>query len=139
MGRTKSKTKRIADFPKAYRDTYAYFHAFTRLGFATDDLFVGFGAVGNLTDVIHVYLATQGKTFTVSVAQLVGVPHAKVMRTWRQFAALVNKASQADREACFRDHLIGSSVEYFAMLTTMIQEKGILVPEVMRMAAVGQA
>lgn len=139
MSRTKLKTKRLADFPKAYRDTLAYWQAFRKLGFMADDIFVGFGVVSDTKDVLHIQLATQGSTFTVTVAQLLGEPRAKVVKTWKQIAEIAITAPEAEREACYRDHLIGSSLEHFAVFTAMIQGKGIMVPEVMRMAAVGQA
>ena len=139
VSRTKTKTKRLADFPKPYRDTLAYWQAFRKLGFMADDIFVGFGIVSGAKDILHIQLATQGSTFTVTVAQLLGESRAKVVKTWKQIAKIAITAPDDEREACYRGHLIGSSVEHFVLFTSLIQQKGIMVPEVMRMAAAGQA
>jgi hypothetical protein len=131
VSRTKIKPKRLADFPKAYRDALAYWSAFRQLGFSADDIYFGFGVVDGQPDIVHMQLATQGATFTVTVAQLRGVPRSKVLKTWQQCATLAQESSVEERNQCYREHLIGQSPEYFMLLAVGIQEKGILVPEIL--------
>ena len=140
MSRTKLKPKRLADFPKPYRDAFAHWHAFRKLGFSSDDLFFGFGTVDGATDTVHLQLKSQGETFTVIAGRLPGHSYKVVTDTWGKFAILVNDASDDDRERCFRDHLIGQSHDYFMTFALAIQAKGILVPEIVsRMPHAGQA
>lgn len=141
MSRTKlkPKSKRISDFPKSYRDALAHFEAFRRLGFSADDIFFGFGEVSGEPDVMHLQLKTQGQEFTVSIAQIPGATYEQVTKTWEQVAGLLPVASEAEMLACWDGHLLGSSLEYFAMLASCIQEKGIWVPYLAQAAAQGQA
>lgn len=131
MSRTKLKPRRIADFPKAYRDTLAYWSAFRNLGFDADDIFFGFGEVSGEQCTMHLQLQTQGKTFTVMCAQLLGVPRDKVFKTWQKIAKLVNVSTLEERNAYYREHLLGQSLDYFATFVMTIREKGIFVPEML--------
>jgi hypothetical protein len=130
MSRKKLKPKRLADFPKAYRDAMAHWSAFRQLGFDANDIYFGFGVVDREPDVVHLQLKTQGLKFTVIVAQLPGHSFEHVTKTWKQFATLAQSSEQAERERCYREHVIGQSIDYFLMFVQSIREKGILVPEV---------
>jgi len=131
MSRRKLKTKpaRIADFPKPYRDTLAYWSTLRNLGFDASEIFFGFGEVSGQADCLHLQLKTQGKTFTVLTATLPGANGQQVRTQWGRFCKLVQRSTEPERAACYHDHVIGQNHEYFACLVMMIQEKGIVVPE----------
>lgn len=129
MSRTNIRPQRIGDFPKIYRDTLAHWCAFRNLGFGADDIFFGFGAVDYQTNMVHLQLQTQGKKFTVVMGQLPGATRSKVIKTWMRMATLAQESEMAERDACYRDHLIGSNVDYFAAFVLGIQAKGIVIPE----------
>ena len=145
MSRTKLKARkleRLADYPKPYRDALAYFEAFRRFGFGADEIFFGFGVVDYQPDMVHLQLQTQGKTFTVVVGELPGARRALVEKTWRSLAALMNSLppeSEEWREHVWKQHVLGSSTEYFAMLAAGIQGKGIIIPELLPLQAIGDA
>jgi len=142
MSRTKLKPKRLRDYPKVYRDALACFEALRRLGFDADEIFFGFDMVDEAPDMVHMQLQTQGKKFTVTVAQLPGASRHKVARTWKTLAKLMNELpprSPEWYEHVWNQHLLGSSLEYFAMFTAGIQAKGIIVPELAPLVSQGQA
>lgn len=128
MSRTKPKNKRIADFPKPYRDALAYWSTFRNLGFDAAEIFFGFGEVSGQPDIIHLQLQTQGKTFTACVEQLPGADRWQVLNTWKRLAKAVHASTEPERSACVRDHLLGHP-DYLATLVQTIQAKGILIPE----------
>ncbi len=132
MSRTKLKPRRIADFPKAYRDTLAHWSAFRNLGFSADEIFFGFGEVSGQPDVLHLQLQTQGRTFTAMCAQL-HETEDRVRKTWKQIAKLVQTSTLEERNACYREHLIGSNRDYFMTFVVAIREKGILIPELINL------
>lgn len=140
--RTKPTHKRLADFPKPYRDALAVWSALRRLGFDSDDIFVGFqdapGEDGR--DMLFVQLNTQGKKFSTLVAQIPGAKQATVFKTWQEAAVMYNEAPDSDREACFRESMLGV-VDYFITFTSMILESGIIVPNehILRAISQGQA
>jgi hypothetical protein len=131
MSRTKLKShpKSILVYPKIYRDTLAYWCTFRNLGFSADEIFFGFGTVDGQSDMVHLQLQTQGKTFTVTVGEL-RKPRQQVLDTWKQFATLAQQSTQEERNACYRSHLIGESKEYFTAFVQGILMKGIVVPEI---------
>lgn len=129
MSRTRLKPRRIADFPKPYRDTLAHWSALRNIGFSADEIFFGFGPVSGQPDVLHLQLQAQGKTFTVMCATAPGASYVKVCKTWQRLAVLVNTSTMEEREACYREHLIGSNRDYFATFVSAIRAKGIIVPE----------
>jgi hypothetical protein len=129
MSRTKLKTKRIADFPKPYRDALAYWCTFRKLGFDASEIFFGFGEVSGVPNCIHLQLQTQGKTFTATVAQLpLLTDRQQVFNTWKQISKATNQSTEPERAACVKEHLLGN-LDYFATLVAAIQDKGIVVPE----------
>ncbi len=142
MSRTKIKPRRLRDYPKVYRDALACFEAFRRLGFSADEIFFGFDVVDGERDMVHMQLQTQGKTFTVTVAPIPGASRAKVAKTWKAIAKLMNELpahSEEWRECVWDQHLLGTSTEYFTLFATGIQEKGIIIPELVPFTAAGQA
>jgi len=140
MSRTKLKPRRIGDYSKPYRDALAYWCSFRNLGFAADEIFFGFGVVDGQPDWVHLQLQTQGKTFTVIVAQLPGAKRQKVMSTWYKFATLARDSTELERNACYKDHLLGQSLDYYSVFVLSIEAVGITVPELLRqMPHAGQA
>lgn len=145
MSRTKLKTKkpvRLADYPKPYRDALACFEAFRRCGFSADEIYFGFGPVDDQPDIVHMQLQTQGKTFTVTIAQLLGQPYKRVVKTWRAISGLMNL--QPPDEPEWREHVwlqskFGADVDYFANFATAIRQKGIIVPELVAFENAGSA
>ena len=134
--------QRLQDYPKPYRDALAYFEAFRRFGFSADEIFFGFGVVDLAPDIVHLQLQTQGKTFTVIVGELPGVKRSRVEKVWRAITELMNTLephSAEWREHVWEQHPVGASVDYFAMLASGIQAKGIIIPELAPMQAIGQA
>jgi hypothetical protein len=129
VSRTKLKRKRLSQYPQSYRDALAHWAAFRKLGFSADEIFFGFGPVSREPDIMHVQLATQGKTFTVVVAQLMGAQRDSVVRMWEEISALYNEAPDKDRDAVHEGHLIGSSLDYFATFAQAIIAKGVIAPE----------
>lgn len=119
---------KLSEFPKVYRDTLAYWCAFRNLGFSADDLYFGFGEVSGQPCIVHLQLQTQGKTFTVTVGQLLGETEADVHKIWLRMGAAVHASSEAERKACYEAHLIGSNIDYYATFVATIQSKGIVVP-----------
>jgi len=132
VSRTKLKPQRIADFPKEYRDTLAHWTALRNLGFSADEIFFGFGEVSGQPDILHLQLQTQGRTFTVMCAQL-HEPESRVRKNWKKIAKLMQTSTLEERDACYREHLIGSSLDYFATFVMAIREKGIFVPELVHL------
>jgi len=140
VSRTKIKPKRVADFPKSYRDALAYWAALRQLGFSSDDIFFGFGVVDGEPHMMHLQLKTQGRVFTVVVAQLPDQTWERATKTWTRLCKIALAGPSDDINRCYRDHLVGQSLDYFAALAQGIHDKGILVPEVMmRMPHAGQA
>jgi hypothetical protein len=138
----KLKCKRLQDYPKVYRDALACFEAFRRLGFSADEIFFGYGAVDGIADMVHLQLQTQGKTFTVVVGHLPFWSRKKALKTWGALAKLMNQLppqSEEWFEHVWHQHLLGSSTEYFATFAASIQEKGIIIPELVPLTAQGQA
>jgi len=129
MSRTKLKTKRIADFPKPYRDALAYWSVLRNLGFDAAEIFFGFGEVSGQPDWVHLDLQTQGKVFTVTVAQLPGADRWQVFNTWKKLSKAVHSSTEPERRACVKDHLLDNR-DYFASLVGAIQANGIVVPEI---------
>lgn len=136
MSRTKLKPKRITDFAKPYRDALAHWSALRNLGFSADEIFFGFGTVSGEPNIIHLQLQTQGKTFTVMVAQ---VPQSRerVTKTWKQIATMAQASTLEERESCYRERF---DEAYFMEFTLAIRAKGILIPELVHVEpSVGQA
>ncbi len=140
MSRTKLKTKRIADFPKPYRDALAYWSTFRKLGFDASEIFFGFGEVSGVPSCIYLQLQTQGKTFTATVVQLpLLVDRQQVLNTWKLISSAMHRSTEPERNACVKDHLLGN-LDYFATLVKAIQDKGIVVPQLPHLSAhAGQA
>ncbi len=138
MSRTKIKPKRIADYPKIYRDAVTVWGAFRDLGFVADDIFFFFGEVSGQQDHIAMVLKTQGQMFTMVVGETEG-PRARVEKIWRQLAKLVHVSTQEERLALLKDHMF-SNRDYWMTFVAAIQAKGILVPKVIElMPHAGQA
>lgn len=119
----------IADFPKTYRDALAYWCAFRNLGFDADEIYFGFGVVSGNSDVVYLQLQTQKKFFTVTVGQIPGAKEADVHKTWMKLADQVHVSDVSERQACFKEHLLGTNFEYYAMFAASIRSKGIIIPE----------
>ncbi len=128
MNRTKPKKKRIADFPKPYRDALAYWSTLRKLGFEAEEIFFGFGEVSGQQDILCLQLKTQGKTFTAMVEQMPGADRWQVFNTWGKITKAMHTSTQPERAACVKEHLLGNR-EYFGTLVQAIQAKGIVVPE----------
>ncbi len=127
MSRTKLHFRRIADFPKPYRDTLAYWSTLRNLGFDAEEIFFGFGEVSGQPDCVHLQLQTQGKTFTITVDQIPGASHDQACRTWTKLCKVAQVSKEPERAACIKDHLL-ANLDYFAGLVAAIQDKGIVVP-----------
>lgn len=123
-----TRAKRIADFPKPYRDVLAYWSTFRNLGFTADEIFFGFGEVSGRPDILHLQLQTQGKTFTAMIEQLPGAQRDNVLRTWAKLCQVTHRSTEPERSACIKDHLLGNR-DYFATLVQAILAKGIVIPK----------
>ncbi len=133
MSRAKLKTKRLADYPQHIRDCLAVWSAFRQLGFSADEIFFGFGPVSGNENIVHMQLQTQGKDFTVVVAQLPNQEKRQVEKLWLQAATLATKRPVEEMEVIFRQHLLGSNTDYFRLFGAEIMKKGILLPAVVEM------
>jgi hypothetical protein len=140
MSRTKPKNKRIADFPKPYRDALAYWCSFRKIGFEASEIFFGFGEVSGVPNCIYLQLQTQGKVFVATVAQLpLLTDRWQVFNTWKQLSKVMHRSTETERVACVRDHMIGN-LDYFAAFVGSIQAKDIVVPELAHLSPhAGQA
>lgn len=139
MSRTKLKTKRIADFPKPFRDALGYWSALRDLGFDADEIFFGFGEVNGVPDHVYLQLKTQGKEFTITVAQIPGANFDAVISTWQDLCDVTSRSTQDERVAGCADHLLRNA-DYFATMVQAIQAKSIVVPELAHLSPhAGQA
>lgn len=138
--RLKPNYRKLSDFPKQYRDALAVWSALRRLGFDADDIFVGFQDSDEGRDMLFVQLKTQGKKFSVLVAPIPGAKQSSVFKIWQKAAKMYNEAPDADREACYRESMLGN-FDYFMTLTGTIMKTGIIVPNehILRATSQGQA
>lgn len=137
--RPASSLTTIADFPEPLQEALAYWGAMRQMGFSADEIFFGFDTVNDVPDMVHLALLTQGKLFVVMVKEMPGVSRERVTELWLQLCAVVNTSELPERSANFRKWLIGSSPDYFAAFALAIREKGIIIPEIAHVEAVGSA
>lgn len=116
-------------FPKHYRDALAVWKALRMVGFSSDDIYLGYMPVNGVPDMLFVQLNAEGLEFVCVVSKVPGQTQEQVRAAWEEicdhgqtYPEFVN--------ACFRDHLLGSSSEYFTSFVAAIIAKGITPPEI---------
>lgn len=132
--------RNLWDVPDAYREALAVWEALRRLGFAADDLFFQSGkpapdlvpsVIPAGLDLVRVVLRTDGQQFVVDVGTLAQGQEADSFETtMRSFMVAINEGviSPDELNRIWRESDIGSSVERFATLTLVLQQKGFLCP-----------
>ncbi len=119
---------RIAGFPKYIRDLYAAQSAFIRLGFDADDTFMGFCDVGNVGKSCFIMqLKTQGKEFTITVAQVPTLTYEEAIAEWRTFAEAALTAPEEELDACWRESFFYGNL---LSLVGALRQRGFEVPAV---------
>jgi len=114
-------TDQVTDFDKPYRDCYAVQEALRRIGFSADDIYVGFGTVSGIDDVLYVQLRAQGKIFTVTVAKIPGAAFDDVVATWQTFAYALPGMSEGYLQRILDEAPITKD---FVPLLVTLQSKG---------------
>lgn len=112
-------------FDASYWECFATHEAFRRLGFTSDELFVGFGNVSGIDDVLHVQLQSQDKTFTVPVAKMPGVKYEDAMATWQAFAHSLPGMNESELQRRWESSSIRKNSVMFLMA---LIDKGFVIP-----------
>lgn len=130
----------LFDVPDAYREALAVFEALRRLGFDADDIFFQCGlpapelvpsVVPAGLNIVRVILRTTGQEFVVDVGLLrQGEVADAFEETMRGFmvAIVEGRLTPDELQRVWKESDIGASVEKFATLTLLLQQKGFLVP-----------
>ena len=131
MSSTKLKNRKatpLSGFAKPFLDTVAHWSALRSLGFSADEIFFGYGEVSGAAHQLYLELHTQGKVF-IAITGAVLDERECVFRTWEDLAQVINRTPVDQMNELYRAHLLGSSLEYFAMFAAAIRDKGIVIPQ----------
>lgn len=123
-----SKEVKLTSYEAPYREAYAIFESFRRLGYPADDIFVGFGhVVGFGPDQLFVQLRSDDLLF-VAVAGKVAGNRANVLDKWTRFATAVNAAPQHEVRKLWKGTSLGRDEAQFGQLVTALLSKGFTPP-----------
>jgi hypothetical protein len=117
----------LEEYPKPLHEAYALFQALRKLGFATEELSVGFDyVVGVGHDMLYVQLRTQGKTFVAGAGALPGVSKAQALEGWDDYCKEAGEATEVvlkrvlDETSMRHRHALG-------FLVARLKKQGIVV------------
>jgi hypothetical protein len=117
----------LADLPPAYREALCVFEAFRRLGIAAEDIYMGFGNVGNVgVDCLYVQARQGALEFNFTVAQLLGHTEDQVHETWTEAVRLWNAAPQEETQPIWEAAAVKKVAEE---LVVCMYQKGFRFPD----------
>lgn len=125
--------KRLSDYPHAYHELYAVHKVLCRMGFKSDDLYVGLeNVIGIGRNILVLELQTQGKTFRASIARMgEDVVREEVLQTWEAFATLVTDhqaCPDEDLKASWESSTVGQNSDMMFSIAATLVAQGFHLP-----------
>lgn len=103
--------------PPEYCQALAYWHAFRRLGYSTDDIYLQLSNIDDSTGMLQIVLKYNGNDFTISVAQ-VPYDQNKVMQVWEKACDYWRNTTEKNRQGIWRSSdVLKNSVEFAMALS----------------------
>ena len=126
----------MSDFAQIYLEAWGAYESYRRLGFADDDVQFVYGpainpVTGEEGEMLQVNLVCQDKSFVYVVGTLVdGFEKAQgiIQELKRQISS--REISDDRLERMWRSTQLGSSPARFALLATLVKDKGFILPAV---------